>query len=138
MALQRLREGAERAKIELSNVTQTEINLPFITADASGPKHLVMPLSRSKLEQLVADLVQRSVGPCRQAMKDATDKGAGEVDEVVLVGGMTRMPAVQKAVVTCSARRRTRGSTRTRSSRSGRPYRRACCRATCRTCCCWT
>ena len=99
MALQRLREGAERAKIELSNVTQTEINLPFITADASGPKHLVMPLSRSKLEQLVADLVQRSVGPCRQAMKDATDKGAGEVDEVVLVGGMTRMPAVQKAVV---------------------------------------
>ena len=98
MALQRLREGAERAKIELSTVTQTEINLPFITADASGPKHLVMPLSRSKLEQLVADLVQRSVGPCRQAMQDA-GMAAGEVDEVVLVGGMTRMPAVQKAVV---------------------------------------
>ena len=98
MALQRLREGAERAKIELSTVTQTEINLPFITADASGPKHLVIPLSRSKLEQLVADLVQRAAGPCRQAMKDA-GVAAGEVDEVVLVGGMTRMPAVQKAVV---------------------------------------
>ena len=98
MALQRLREGAERAKIELSTVTQTEINLPFITADASGPKHLVMPLSRSKLDQLVADLVQRAAGPCRQAMKDA-GVAAGEVDEVVLVGGMTRMPAVQEAVV---------------------------------------
>ncbi len=98
MALQRLREGAERAKIELSNVTQTEINLPFITADASGPKHLVMSLSRSNLDQLVGDLVQNSMEPCRQAMKDA-GLDAGAIDEVILVGGMTRMPAVQKAVV---------------------------------------
>ena len=98
MALQRLRESAERAKIELSTLAQTEINLPFITADASGPKHLVLTLSRSKLEQLVDDLVQRTVEPCRQAMADA-GVSAGDVQEVILVGGMTRMPAVQKAVV---------------------------------------
>ena len=98
MALQRLRESAERAKVELSTLAQTEINLPFITADASGPKHLVLTLSRSKLEQLAADLVQRTVQPCRQAMADA-GVSAGDVQEVILVGGMTRMPAVQKAVV---------------------------------------
>ena len=98
MALQRLRESAERAKVELSTLAQTEINLPFITADASGPKHLVLTLSRSKLEQLVDDLVQRTVEPCRQAMADA-GFSAGDVQEVILVGGMTRMPAVQKAVV---------------------------------------
>ena len=98
MALQRLRESAERAKIELSTLAQTEINLPFITADASGPKHLVLTLSRSKLEQLVDELVQRTVEPCRQAMADA-GVAAGDVQEVILVGGMTRMPAVQKAVV---------------------------------------
>ena len=98
MALQRLRESAERAKVELSTLAQTEINLPFITADASGPKHLVLTLSRSKLEQLVDDLVQRTVEPCRQAMADA-GVSAGDVQEVILVGGMTRMPAVQKAVV---------------------------------------
>ena len=98
MALQRLRESAERAKIELSTLMQTEINLPFITADASGPKHLIMTLSRSKLEQLVDSLVQRTVEPCRQAMKDA-GVSASEIDEVVLVGGMTRMPAVREAVV---------------------------------------
>ncbi len=98
MALQRLREAAESAKIELSTQLQTEINLPFITADASGPKHLVMPLSRSKLEQLVADLVQRTVGPCQKAMADAS-VSASQIDEVVLVGGMTRMPSVRAAVV---------------------------------------
>ena len=98
MALQRLREAAEAAKIELSTQLQTEINLPFITADASGPKHLVMPLTRSKLEQLVADLVQRTVDPCRKAMADA-GVSASQIDEVVLVGGMTRMPAVREAVV---------------------------------------
>ena len=98
MALQRLREAAERAKIELSTLMQTEINLPFITADASGPKHLIMTLSRSKLEQLVDSLVQRTVEPCRQAMSDA-GVSASEIDEVVLVGGMTRMPAVRDAVV---------------------------------------
>ena len=97
MALQRLKEGAEKAKVELSSVMQTEINLPFITADASGPKHLTMTLSRSKLEQLVGDLVERTVGPCRQALEDAGIK-ANQVDDVVLVGGMTRMPGVQQKV----------------------------------------
>jgi molecular chaperone DnaK len=96
-SLQRLREAAEKAKIELSTLMQTEINLPYITADASGPKHLVMPLTRSKLEQLTSDLIERSLGPVRQAMKDA-DLDSKKVDEVVLVGGMTRMPAVQEAV----------------------------------------
>jgi molecular chaperone DnaK len=96
-ALQRLKEAAEKAKIELSTVMQTEINLPYVTADASGPKHLVMTLSRSKLEQLTASLVERSLGPVKQALKDAGLK-PGEVDEVIMVGGMTRMPAVQEAV----------------------------------------
>ena len=98
MALQRLREAAEGAKIELSTLMQTEINLPFITADASGPKHLAMSLSRSRLEQLVGDLVQRTVSPCKQAMEDA-GVSASQIDEVVLVGGMTRMPAVREAVI---------------------------------------
>ena len=98
MALQRLRESAERAKIELSTLMQTEINLPFITADASGPKHLVMTLTRSKLEQLVGNLVQDTVEPCKQALSDS-GVSASDIDEVILVGGMTRMPAVQKAVV---------------------------------------
>ena len=97
MALQRLREAAERAKVELSALMQTEINLPFITADASGPKHLVLTLSRSKLEQLVEELIQRAVGPCKQAMEDA-GLTANEVNEVILVGGMSRMPAVQQSV----------------------------------------
>ena len=96
-ALQRLKEAAEKAKIELSTTQQTEINLPFITADASGPKHLTMNLSRSKLEQLVDDLVTRSLDPCRSALKDA-QASASEINEVVLVGGQTRMPAVQEAV----------------------------------------
>ena len=98
MALQRLREAAEGAKIELSTLMQTEINLPFITADASGPKHLAMSLSRSRLEQLVGDLVQRTVAPCKQAMEDA-GVSASQIDEVVLVGGMTRMPSVREAVI---------------------------------------
>jgi len=96
-ALQRLREAAEKAKIELSSLMQTEINLPYITADASGPKHLVMTLTRAKLEQLTADLIERTLGPVRQALKDAGLEPS-QVDEVVLVGGMTRMPAVQEAV----------------------------------------
>ncbi len=98
MALQRLREAAERAKIELSTLMQTEINLPFITADASGPKHLIMSLSRSRMEQLVSELVARTVEPCRKAMEDA-GVSASQIDEVVLVGGMTRMPSVRQAVV---------------------------------------
>lgn len=96
-ALQRLREAAEKAKIELSSMQQTEINLPYITADASGPKHLVKKLTRAKLEQLTDDLVERSMGPVRQALDDA-GLSPSEVDEIVLVGGMTRMPAVQEAV----------------------------------------
>ena len=97
MALQRLKEAAEKAKIELSTVMQTEINLPFITADASGPKHLQMTLTRSKFEQMVDDLIARSIGPCKRALEDAGLK-TDDIHEVVLVGGMTRMPAVQKAV----------------------------------------
>ncbi len=96
-ALQRLKEASEKAKIELSSTLQTEINLPYITADASGPKHLVMTLTRAKLDQLTGDLIERSLGPVRQALKDAS-KQPSQIDEVVLVGGMTRMPAVQEAV----------------------------------------
>ncbi|MCP8896622.1 molecular chaperone DnaK [Shinella daejeonensis] len=97
LALQRLKEAAEKAKIELSSAQQTEINLPFITADASGPKHLTMKLSRAKFESLVDDLVQRTVAPCKAALKDA-GVSAAEIDEVVLVGGMSRMPKVQEVV----------------------------------------
>ncbi|MFU0505970.1 molecular chaperone DnaK [Pseudaminobacter sp. NGMCC 1.201702] len=97
LALQRLKEAAEKAKIELSSAAQTEINLPFITADASGPKHLTMKLTRAKFESLVEDLVQRTIDPCKAALKDAGLK-AGEIDEVVLVGGMTRMPKIQEIV----------------------------------------
>ena len=97
LALQRLKEAAEKAKIELSSTTQTEINLPFITADASGPKHMTMKLTRAKFEALVDDLIQKTVEPCRKALKDA-GVSAGEINEVVLVGGMTRMPKVQDVV----------------------------------------
>ena len=97
MALQRLKEAAEKAKSELSTVQQTEINLPFITADASGPKHLSLTLTRAKLEQLVGDLVEKTIGPCKQALADA-EKTAAQIDEVILVGGQTRMPLVQEKV----------------------------------------
>ena len=97
LALQRLREAAEKAKIELSSAMQTEINLPFITADASGPKHLTMKLTRAKLEALVDDLIERTIGPCKSALKDA-GLSAGEIGDVVLVGGMTRMPKVVETV----------------------------------------
>jgi len=99
MALQRLRDAAERGKVELSSTMQTEINLPFITADASGPQHLIKTLSRSKLEQLVADLIGRTEGPCKQAIADA-GVSTSTLDEVILVGGMSRMPAVQEMVKT--------------------------------------
>ena len=100
MALQRLRDAAERAKIELSSTLETEINLPFITADASGPQHLVKPLSRARLEQLASSLIDRTEGPCRQAISDAGLAGrvADSINDVILVGGMTRMPAVQAKV----------------------------------------
>ncbi|MCV0394698.1 MAG: molecular chaperone DnaK [Rhizobiaceae bacterium] len=97
LALQRLKEAAEKAKIELSASAQTEVNLPFITADQSGPKHLTMKLTRAKFESLVEDLVQRTIDPCKAALKDA-GLNAGEIDEVVLVGGMTRMPKIQEIV----------------------------------------
>jgi len=99
MALQRLKEGAEKAKCELSTVMQTEINLPFITADASGPKHLNITLTRAKLEQLTEDLVESTIGPCKQALEDA-GLNTEEIDEVILVGGQTRMPKVQETVQT--------------------------------------
>ena len=97
MALQRLKEAAEKAKMELSTTMETEINLPFITADASGPKHLLMKLTRAKLEQLMDDLIQRSVGPCKQALSDANLKPE-DIDEVILVGGSTRIPKIQETV----------------------------------------
>src|SRR6185436_18575323 len=97
MALQRLKEAAERAKIELSSSQETEINLPFITADASGPKHMVIKLTRAKLEQLVNDLIQRTIDPCKKALSDA-GVSAKDINEVVLVGGMTRMPKVLQVV----------------------------------------
>jgi len=97
LALQRLKEAAEKAKIELSSSTQTDVNLPFITADATGPKHLNVKMTRAKLESLVGDLIKRTVGPCNAALKDAGLK-ASEIDEVILVGGMTRMPKVQEVV----------------------------------------
>jgi len=97
MALQRLKEAAEKAKMELSTTIETNVNLPFVTADASGPKHLNLTLSRAKLEQLVDDLVERTAGPCRQALADAK-LSASDIDEVILVGGMTRMPKVQEVV----------------------------------------
>jgi molecular chaperone DnaK len=103
LALQRLKEAAEKAKIELSSTTQTEINLPFITADKSGPKHLTMKLTRAKLESLVDDLIQKTIGPCQNALKDAGLKAA-EINEVVLVGGMTRMPKVAETVKTIFGR----------------------------------
>jgi molecular chaperone DnaK len=97
MALQRLKEAAEKAKIELSTTQETEINLPFVTADASGPKHLVLKLTRSKLEQLVGDIIERSIAPCQQAIKDA-GVSVSDIKEVLLVGGMTRMPFIQELV----------------------------------------
>ena len=99
MALQRLKDAAEKAKIDLSATTSTNINLPFITADASGPKHLDLTLSRAKFDQLTAHLVERSMEPCRKAIKDS-GLSLSEIDEVILVGGSTRIPAVQEAVRT--------------------------------------
>jgi molecular chaperone DnaK len=97
MALQRLKEAAEKAKIELSTLLETEINLPFLTADATGPKHLTIKLTRARFEQMVDDILQRSVGPCKQAMADAAVT-PNDIDEVVLVGGSTRIPKVQQMV----------------------------------------
>jgi molecular chaperone DnaK len=108
MALQRLKDAAEKAKIELSTTVETEINLPFITADATGPKHLVRKLTRARLEQLVGDLVERSIEPCKKAMSDAGVKPS-DIDEVVLVGGQTRMPKIQELVKTLFGKEPHRG-----------------------------
>lgn len=108
MAIQRIREAAEKAKIELSSTTQTDINLPFITADASGPKHINTKLLRSQFESLVAPLVQRTVDPCRKALSDAGLK-ASEINEVILVGGMTRMPRVSETVKSIFGREPSKG-----------------------------
>jgi molecular chaperone DnaK len=108
MALQRLKDAAEKAKIELSTTVETEINLPFITADATGPKHLVRKLTRAKLEQLVGDLIEKSIGPCKQAMSDA-GVTASQINEVVLVGGQTRMPKIQELVKTLFGKEPHRG-----------------------------
>lgn len=108
MAVQRLREAAEKAKIELSNTVETEINLPFITADSSGPKHLVMKITRSKFEQLIEDLVKGTLKPCEQALKDAGLR-SGEIGEVILVGGSTRIPLVQKVVTDFFGKEPSRG-----------------------------
>ena len=122
LALQRLKEAAEKAKIELSSAMQTEVNLPFITADASGPKHLTMKVTRAKLEALIEDLVSRTIEPCRAALKDAS-LSAGEVDEIILVGGMTRMPKVVEVVKNFFGREPHKASTRTRWWPSAPPSR---------------
>ena len=103
MALQRVKEAAEKAKMELSTMMETDINLPFITADASGPKHLTMRMTRAKMEQLVEDLIAKLEAPCRTAMKDA-NLSASQIDEAILVGGMTRVPRVQQKVKEILAR----------------------------------
>ena len=135
-ALQRLKEAAENAKKELSTTMSAEINLPFITADASGPKHLNMSLSRAKLEDLVSDLIQRSIDPCRRALEDANLK-SGDINEVLLVGGMTRMPAIQEAVKKFFNKEPTSVNP-DEVRRLARPFRRACLAARPGKRCCWT
>ena len=138
LALQRLKEAAEKAKIELSGVTQTEVNLPFITADATGPKHLTMKITRAKFEALVDDLVQKTIEPCQKALKDAGLKAA-DIDEVVLVGGMTRMPKVIEKVKSFFGKEPHKGVNPDEVGwQSVRPCRRACCRAKSRTSSSWT
>ena len=125
MALQRLKEAAEKAKIDLSSSNETDINLPFITADASGPKHLNVKLTRAKLEQLVIDMVDKTMEPCRKALKDA-GLSVDDIQEVVLVGGMTRMPLVQKAVKDFFKKEPHKGVQSGRSGRCGGRYSRRC------------
>jgi molecular chaperone DnaK len=137
LALQRLKEAAEKAKIELSSSIQTEVNLPFITADQTGPKHLNIKLTRAKLEALVEDLIARTIEPCKAALRDAGLK-ASEIDEVILVGGQIRMPKIQEVVKEFFGREPHKASTRTKWSPSAPPSRAACSRAKSRTSCCWT
>ncbi len=135
LALQRLKEAAEKAKIELSSATQTEVNLPFITADQSGPKHLQLKLTRAKLEQLVEDFIKRTIEPCKAALKDA-GVTAGEIDEVVLVGGMTRMPKIQEVVKEFFGKEPHKGVNLMRLWQLVQQFRLACYKATLKTSCC--
>jgi molecular chaperone DnaK len=134
MALQRLKEAAEKAKSELSTVLETEVNLPFITADQNGPKHMTVRVTRTKLEQLSEDLIERCRGPVLQALKDA-GLSTSQIDEVVLVGGATRMPKVQELVATL---RQIYGREQDESWRSARRSRARFSRVTCATSCCST
>ena len=135
-ALQRLKEAAEKAKIELSTTLNAEINLPFVTADASGPKHLNMSLSRAKLESLVGGLVRKSIEPCKKALQDA-GLSTGDVDAVLLVGGMTRMPAIQEAVKRFFAKSPPKASTRMKWWRWALRFKPVSSAAMSRTFCCW-
>jgi molecular chaperone DnaK len=137
LALQRLKEAAEKAKIELSSSQQTEVNLPYITADATGPKHLVVKLSRSKLESLVEELVTRSMEPVKTALKDA-DLSPSEIDEVILVGGQTRMPLVQQKVADFFGKEPRKDVNPDEAVAIGARSRAPCWPVTSRTCCCWT
>lgn len=137
LALQRLKDAAERAKIELSSSQQTEVNLPYVTADASGPKHLNIKLTRAKLEALVEDLVKKSIEPCRTALNDAGLR-ASDINEVILVGGQTRMPKVQQAVADFFGKEPRKDVNPTKPWPWVRRSRAACWPATSRTCCCWT
>ena len=134
LALQRLKEAAEKAKIELSSSQQTEINLPYITADASGPKHLNLKITRAKLEALVEELIERTIEPCRVAIKDAGVK-VSDIDDVILVGGM---PKVQEKVKEFFGKDPRKDVNPDEAVAAAQPSRVPCCRASARTCCCWT
>ena len=137
MAMQRLKEAAEKAKIELSGMTSSQINLPFITADATGPKHLDMTLTRAKFNELTADLVEKTIGPVRQAMQDAGLQFS-QISKVLLVGGSSRIPAVQEEVKKLTGKVPSRASTRMNASPSARHCRPVCSAARSKACCCWT
>lgn len=137
LAMQRLKEAAEKAKIELSSSQQTDVNLPYITADATGPKHLNVKVTRAKLESLVEELVVNSLKPCKQALADA-DLEASEINDVILVGGQTRMPLVQPKWLSSSAKSPARTLTLTRRSPSVQPCRVQSFQVTSKTFCCWT
>ncbi len=135
--MQRLKEAAEKAKIELSSSQQTDVNLPYITADASGPKHLNVKISRAKLESLVEDLVERTIEPCRIALKDA-GIDVSKIDDVILVGGQTRMPLVQKQVAEFFGKEPRKDVNPDEAVAMGAAIQARCWLATSRTCCCWT
>ena len=137
MALQRLKEAAEKAKCELSSAQSTDINLPFITADASGPKHLNVVLSRAKLEQLIGDLIERSMTPVENCLRDS-GLAKNQIDEVILVGGMTRMPRVQQEVEKQLGKEPHKGVNPDEVVAVGAAIKTTCSRAKSRTCCCWT